>query len=144
MIVGIVLRLHFQRMHRIFAVIKKKKNVGRIAALFLALVLLELFSHALLDEHAHSSGHNSPTSLVVVSIKSESNLNETFVTLPGDQGGNTEQPFLNDQTLHHDVLISSIFSPAKKATYRNERIVSYFDGMMDTPLSPPYLPPQTS
>ena len=130
-------------MYRIFAVIRKKKNVGRTAALFFGLVLIELFSHALLDHH-HSFGESALlTTDAAVSIESGSRLNESLVIESGEPSGNTDQSFLNDQTLHHDVLIAACFFPAKKTTYQNERIVFYSDGLIDTPVSPPYLPPQT-
>ena len=130
-------------MYRIFAVIRKKKSAGRIAFLFLILVFAEVFSHEFLDVYDLAEMGTS-TNVETVNSVTVGRKDGSTVMEVNDQKPEPDQSLFNDQSNHHDVLISARFFYAKVSACRSEQTECSTDPVFTTSLSPPYLPPKNS
>lgn len=129
-------------MQRIFQIIKKKKNLRRISVVFLALVVIELFSHAQSGKKTFAAELSSTVVGITISNESKDKRTETAVTIPDNHRQDPEQTPCNDETSHHDIIISNFSHPLKKAFFRSERIAFNFGEPIYNSLPPPYLPPK--
>lgn len=111
---------------------------------FLILVAIELFSHPHSGEQTFAAEPSSTTAGIMISNESKGDTTETAVTISDNQNQDPDQPFCNDETSHHDVLISILSYPVKKAFFRSERIGFNSGEPVYNSLPPPYLPPKNS
>lgn len=131
-------------MRRIFQIIKKKKNLRRISAVFLILVAIELFSHPHSGEQTFAAELSLPAAEITISNENKGDTTETLITISDNHSQDPDQIPCNDETLHHDVLTCSLSYPVKKAFFRSERIAFNFGEPVHNSLPPPYLPPKNS
>jgi hypothetical protein len=132
-------------MKRFFQIIKKKKHKRQFGALWLFLIVLELFCPVLCDEPAFTAAKkNSPTSSV--QILSETNHTDgSKLTSVSDYGEADEHPLCNDECLCHATAVpNASIASLKELSFSGERIVFSTPGFYTNSLSPPHQPPKIS
>ena len=134
-------------MKRFFQIIKKKKHKRRAGALWLFLIVLELFCPVLCDEPAaFAAQQNSPASIVQnFSEPDEATAAGKESTSISDYDQGDEQPLCNDECLCHAVAVpNASIASLKESSFSGERIIFSTPGFYTNSLSPPHQPPKIS
>lgn len=134
-------------MKSFYAVIKKKRNLRRLSAVWLFLLAVELLCPVFCDETVNAAEINSPQSATVSSISYESNVNTDDASISSyDQtGDNHGQTVCNDECLCHATAIPGIDITAfKPIMVSSERIAFQYGEPLFNSLPPPFQPPKQS
>lgn len=136
-------------MQYILRVIKRKKNLRRLSAVWLLLIAIELLCPAFGDEQAFAAANLAqPETFVSVGTTSVGDLvNSNNSLSSSDSQAQNYQPttVCNDECLCHATAIPNLVVPTvKPPTYPSERIVFLFGNPIHTSLPPPFHPPKIS
>lgn len=132
-------------MQRLFGVIKKKRNLRRLSAVWLFLVAIELFCPALCGTQTFAAEISFPQDEINVSVNEKNAAADTSPSAGNNQDQNHQQTVCNDECLCHATAIpNSIIPPKEPAFFRSERILFRFGEPVDNSLPPPYHPPKLS
>lgn len=132
-------------MQKVFPFIKKKRNLRRLSAIWLCLVLIELFCPVFCDEPTFAAT-NSPQTTVNYSISSdEENISCASISGSDHQNSSEEKTVCNDECLCHAtaVPVLNVIS-LKESIAHEERIAFGYGEPVFNSLPPPYLPPKNS
>lgn len=134
-------------MQKVFRIIKRKRNLRRLSALWLCLVMLELFCPVFCDEPAFAAKVNSPRTEAAASINnSQEKSSETSISGCNHQGSdNHEGTVCMDECLCHGVAITGLGpSNFKESFNKGERIAFKYGEPVFNSLPPPFQPPKNS
>lgn len=135
-------------MTRFFRIIKKKKNKRRLTALWLFLVVIELFCPVLGDEAVFAASQYAPPAATTISKNFSpkgSNLDRISVAFSLNQEQHPPQTCCNDDCLCHGMAMLSLpVSIEKSSFFRSERTTSSVRNSFFNSPSPPYPPPKIS
>jgi hypothetical protein len=131
----------------LYKVIKKKRNLRRLSAVWILLVAIELFCPAFCDEPAFAAEVNSPRSEVSFSVDdADKTSGQTFVSADEDQNiCRQDKSVCNDECLCHATAIPSLnFAVSKETFTSKERLPFTYGEPVFNSLPPPYQPPKNS
>jgi len=134
-------------MQKVFRIIKRKRNLRRQSALWLCLVMLELFCPVFCDEPAFAAQINSTKIEAAASINNrQEKSSETFISGCDHQGsGNHEGTVCTDECLCHAVAITGLCPSSFKDSFnKGERIAFKYGEPVFNSLPPPFQPPKHS
>jgi hypothetical protein len=133
-------------MKRFFAAIKKKKNKRRLTALWLFLVVIELFCPVLDDKPAFAAEQNLPIAVVKNVSDDTGDENQTSINASDNHNQNSDKSFCSDDCLCHGRGMTGFqFSmPQRPAFFRSELTVFFSSSPHFNSPSPPYPPPKIS
>jgi hypothetical protein len=136
-------------MQYILRVIKRKKNLRRLSAVWLLLIAIELLCPAFGDERTYAATNLTPaeTTVSVNNTPDKDTINSENSLSSSDNQYQNYQPttVCNDECLCHATAIPNLVIPTiKPPTYPSERIVFLFGNPVHTSLPPPFHPPKIS
>ncbi len=132
-------------MQKVFRFIKKRKNLRRLSAVWLALVLIELFCPVFCDEPSFAAKAIASQPTVNRSIEKAEDDSQTFIEGCDHQNENEEGNYCNDECLCHATAAMSLnVVPLKDFLTAAERIDFSYGEPVFNSLSPPYHPPKNS
>ena len=130
-------------MQNIFRVIRKKRNLRRLSAVWLFLVMIELFCPALCGMQTCAAEVDFSPNETTFSNNRKTNSSETLVS--DRQNQNQEQTVCTDECLCHATAIPNLGDiPRKGSSIRSELIVFNFTEPVLSSLPPPDQPPKIS
>lgn len=133
-------------MQKVLRIIRKKRNLRRLSALWLCLVMLELFCPVFCDEPSFAAQINSPKAEATSTVKDSSESSRTSISGCDHQNsGSHEQTVCNDECLCHAVAMTG-FAAAdlKDPSSESARIALRYGNPVFNSLPPPFQPPKNS
>lgn len=128
-----------------FRVIKRKKNLRRLGAVWLCLVILELFCPVICEEPNSATLINSTKNEKIASISNNSDLDKTAISTLEQYANNSEQSKCVDECLCHANPINSFnFVDLKDSIINDEQIAFSYGEPVFNSLPPPFQPPKNS
>lgn len=132
-------------MQKVFRIIKRKRNLRRLSAVWLALVIIELFCPVICDEPTFAASLDTPQTSVNRSIEETKDNSQTFITGCDRQNSDEEGNYCNDECLCHAMVVMSLnIVNLKDSFITDERIDFGYGEPVFNSLPPPYLPPKNS
>lgn len=132
-------------MQRIFRAVKKKRNLRRLGAMWLFLIVLELFCPVFCEMQTFAAEPKFPSPEKTFSVDRENDSTENFVSACNHQNSHHEQITCNDECLCHATAIPNLGIIAhKESVVRSEPIAFNFGEPIFNSLPPPYHPPKLS
>ncbi len=132
-------------MQRLFRVIKKKRNLRRLIAVWLLFVMIELFCPALCGTQTFAAEINFPPDEINISVNQKNAAAEISLSAGNHKDQNHQQTVCNDECLCHATAIpNSIVPPKEPVSFRSEQITFHFGEPVYNSLPPPYHPPKLS
>lgn len=131
-------------MLRVFRYIKKKRNLRRLSAVWLCLVIIELFCPIFCDEPTFAAT-SSPQTTINYSIAETENTSNAFLSGCDHENTGEEGTLCNDECLCHATATLSLnITGIKESFTHGERIAFSYGEPVFNSLPPPYLPPKNS
>ncbi|HQU81811.1 MAG TPA: hypothetical protein PKY59_01715 [Pyrinomonadaceae bacterium] len=132
-------------MQKVFRFIKKKRSLRRLSAVWLFLVIIELFCPVFCDEPTFAATSNPSQTTVNRSIEETEDNSETSITDYDHQNSDEKGNFCNDECLCHAMVVMSLnFVNIKDSLITGERMAFSYGEPLFNSLSPPYIPPKNS
>lgn len=134
-------------MKSFYTVIKKKRNLRRLSAVWLFLLAVELLCPVFCDETVTAAEISSPrpAAVSVISYKSNKNTDDASISSNYQTGENHGQTICNDECLCHATAIPGIDITAfKPIMVSGERIAFQYGDPLFNSLPPPFQPPKQS
>ncbi len=132
-------------MQKIFRIIKRKRNLRRLSAVWLCLVILELFCPVICEQPNSATLLNSAKTEIIASLESKSDLDKTSISTLEQSTDKSEQSNCNDECLcHANVITSFNFVDLKDSFDKDEQIAFSYGEIILNSLPPPFQPPKNS
>lgn len=132
-------------MQKVFRIIKRKRNLRRLSAVWLCLVILELFCPVICEEPNSATLINSQKTEVIASIEKDSDANKTSISALEQSTDKSEQSNCEDECLCHANVITSLnFVDLRDSFDKDEQIVFSYGEPVFNSLPPPFQPPKNS
>lgn len=133
------------KMQEVFRFIKRKRNIRRLGAVWLALVIIELFCPVFCDEPTFAATSNASQTTVNRSVAETEDKSQTYITDCDHQNSDEEGNYCNDECLCHAMVVMSLnFVNLKDSVTLSERMAFSYGEPLFNSLSPPYIPPKNS
>lgn len=132
-------------MLKVFRIIKRKRNLRRLSAVWLCLVILELFCPVICEEPNSATLINSQKSEIIASIEKAGDSDETSISTLEQSTDKSEQSNCDDECLCHANPITSLnFVDLKDSFIKDEPIAFSYGEPVFNSLPPPFQPPKNS
>lgn len=133
-------------MHSIFRIIKRKRNLRRLSAVWLLLIAIELLCPLLGDEKAFAAETLPPQTEIAAKFKSQDKENKSAVSVSENKSDIYQQAFVcyDDCLCHATAIVHFSDLNIKSSFFRSERIISSVSQVISNSLPPPYIPPKNS
>jgi len=133
-------------MQRLIRSIRKKKNLRRLAALWLFLLVIEFFCPVFGDEESIIVAGLNDSQCAVVSAIKENDKNAGISITAGDPDHhNHEQSVCHDECLCHATAIPSVnIITLKQSVTGSQSIAFRYGNPVFNSLPPPFQPPKNS
>jgi hypothetical protein len=133
-------------MLKVFRIIKRKRNLRRLSAVWLCLVFVELFCPVICDEPTFVAQNKSSQTEIAASMAGKDDNAPTVMTACNNQEtGNHEDPVCGDECLCHAHIVTSLNSfNFSESIFRREKISFNFGNPILNSLPPPFQPPKHS
>ena len=132
-------------MLKIFRIIKRKRNLRRLSAVWLFLVVIELFCPVICDEPTFAAAFNTSQTTLISSIDETNKNSQTSLSDYNSQTSGEEGTLCNDECLCHAMaVLSQSIVNIKESTIHNETIAFSYGEPVFNSLPPPFQPPKNS
>lgn len=132
-------------MQKVYRIIKRKRNLRRLSAVWLFLVVIELFCPVLCDEPAFAAEINCPQSAITLSVTDKDEPLNSVASSASFQSTDDHQSFCDDECLCHAAAIPSLNGINVRQLYsRSEAIRLSYGKPLFNSLPPPFQPPKNS
>jgi len=132
-------------MQKVFRIIKRKRNLRRLSAVWLCLVILELFCPVICEEPNSATLLNSANTEIIASITKSRDSDKTFISTLEQNTNNSERSNSEDECLcHANVITSFNFVDLKDSFDKDEQIAFSYGELVVNSLPPPFQPPKNS
>ena len=132
-------------MQNIFRIIKRKRNLRRLSAVWLFLVVIELFCPVICDEPTFAATLNPSQTTLVSTIDQSDKTSQTSFSDYDSKTSGEEGTLCNDECLCHAMaVLSQSIVNIKESITRSERIAFSYGKPVFNSLPPPFQPPKNS
>lgn len=132
-------------MQKVFRIIKRKRNLRRLSAVWLCLVILELFCPVICEQPDSATLLNSTKTGIIASLESKSDSDKTSISTLEQSTDKSEQSNCNDECLCHANPITSLNSIDLKDSFvKEDQIAFRYGELILNSLPPPFQPPKNS
>jgi hypothetical protein len=132
-------------MHKVYRIIRRKRNLRRLAVLWVFLLVIELFCPVLGDEQAFAAEIPTPKTRITTAVDKSDESSQTSLDVCREQDRHHEQTSCNDECLCHATAIPSInIISFNETVSRNESIPFRYGNPVFNSLPPPFQPPKNS
>lgn len=133
-------------MLKVFRIIKRKRNLRRLSAVWLCLLFVELFCPVICDEPTFAAQNKFPKTEIAASMAGKDDNAPTVMTACNHQEpGNHEQPVCGDECLCHANVVTSLnFFNFSETILKSEKIAFNYGNPILNSLPPPFQPPKNS
>lgn len=132
-------------MQKVFRIIKRKRNLRRLSAVWLCLVFVELFCPVICEEPNSATLLNSRKTEIIASIEKMGDSGETSISTLEQSTDKSEQSNCNDECLCHANVITSLnFVDLKDSFDKDGQIAFSYGELVINSLPPPFQPPKNS
>lgn len=130
-------------MRRVFRLIKKKRNLRHLSAMWLFLIVLELFCPVFCEQQTFAAEPNFPSAETAYSTYRRDGSAANFVSVCEHQNIHHEQVVCDEECLCHATAIPNLsIIVRKESVVRNEPIAFNFGEPVFNSLPPPFHPPK--
>jgi hypothetical protein len=131
-------------MQKVFRIIKRKRNLRRLSAVWLCLVILELFCPVICEQPNSATLINSANTGIIASLESKSDFDETSISTLEQSTDNSKQNNCDECLCHANPIISFNFVNLKDSFDKDEQIAFSYGELVINSLPPPFQPPKNS
>jgi len=131
-------------MQKIFRIIKRKRNLRRLSAVWLCLVILELFCPVICEEPNSATLLNSANTGIIASLENKSDSNRALISTLEQNTDNSKQSNCDECLCHANPIISFNFVDLKDSFDKDEQIAFSYGEIILNSLPPPFQPPKNS
>ncbi len=131
-------------MQKIFRIIKRKRNLRRLSAVWLCLVILELFCPVICEEPNSATLLNSANTEIIALIAKNSDSDKASILTLEQNTDNSKQSNCDECLCHANPIISFNFVNLKDSFDKDEQIAFSYGEIILNSLPPPFQPPKNS
>ncbi len=132
-------------MQKVFRIIKRKRNLRRLSAVWLCLVILELFCPVICEQPDSATLLNSTKTEIIASLESKSDSDKAAISTLEQSTDKSEQSNCNDECLCHANVITTLnFVDLKDSFDKDGQIAFSYGELILNSLPPPFQPPKNS
>jgi hypothetical protein len=132
-------------MYKIYLTIKKKRNLRRFSAVFLVMVVMELFCPVFCDEPSYAKQINQTKTQISSKVYDSDISREVSFSPREDCISDDGEEICNDECLCHSTVVPYLTVVNSKMSSRQKEIteLQYGEPLINS-LSPPFQPPKNS